>query len=247
VPHPKHLDHHLRDWPYQFGEVLARKVRGSDRRQVLQLRIDLGIMQLETTGRPDGQQPEGFDTYYDYLVSASFAEGEDFELDVERCQEIDREFVQFYYRRIAWLALRDFDRAVADSDHTLTLMDFSSAHAPDDEWAMMHEQYRPFVLFHRTQAAALAELDESEPEKAVAVIDEGLEVIREIFREHDAEDAFDDDELVTKLRSMRDALEAHYGLEPSLADQLAEAIAAEEYERAAELRDRIEGRKGPSA
>jgi hypothetical protein len=153
--------------------------------------------------------------------------------------------VQFYYRRIAWLALREFNRAVADSDHTLTLMDFSSAHAPDDEWAMMHEQYRPFVLFHRTQAAALAKLDESEAEEAVAVIDEGLETIREVFHDHDAEDAFDDDELVDKLRSMRDALESHYGLEPSLADQLADAIAAEEYERAAELRDRIAGRKRP--
>lgn len=240
---PKHLDHHLRDWEYQFGEVLARKVRGSDRRQVLQLRIDLGIMQLEMTGRPDGQKPDGFDTYYDFLVSAAFLDGEDFALDGERCQEIDREFVQFYYRRIAWLALREFDRAVADADHTLAMMDFSTAHSPDEEWAMLHEQYRPFVLFHRTQAAALGQLELDDPTEAVATIDRGLETIREVFRGHDAEDEFDDDELVEKLRGMRDALESHYELEPSLADQLAEAIAAEEYELAAKLRDRMQGGK----
>ncbi len=53
-------------------------------------------------------------------------EGDAFELDPARCMEIDREFVQFFHRRVAWLALREFDRAVADADHTLALMDFSS-------------------------------------------------------------------------------------------------------------------------
>lgn len=221
----------------------SHKVRGSDRRQVLQLRIDLGIMQLEIHGRPDGQRPGGCDTYYDYLVSLSLSDGEGFELDGQRCQEIDREFVQFYYRRIAWLALREFDRATSDADHTLALMDFSSTYSPDEEWALMHEQYRPFVLFHRAQAAALAELEKNEPAQAVAVIDSGLETIREVFREHDAEEEFDSDELVEKLRSMRDALESHYALEPSLVDQLAEAIAAEEYELAAKIRDRIAERE----
>ena len=186
----KHIDHLLRDWPYQFGDVLARKVRGSDRRDVLQMRVDMGVLQLETSGRPDGERPGEFDTYYDYLVSLYVVEGEDFELDEERCMEIDRELVQFYHRRMCWLALREYRRAAKDADHTLALMDFSTAHSPDDDWSMMHEQYRPFVLFHRTQATALAELDETDPEHAISILDEGLSRMRAIFEQHEADDEF---------------------------------------------------------
>ncbi len=237
-----HLDDFLRDWAYEFGEVTARIAEGKDGREVVQLRIDMGILQMEAAGRPDGWKPEGFDTYYDYLLSVAFEDGEEFELDNERCLQVDREFVQFYHRRIAWLALREFRRAAIDADHTLALMDFSSAHAPDEEWADLHEQYRPFVLFHRTQASALAEIDDLNPEGAIDAIDEGLRRMRDVFAEADMEDEFEDDDLVLKLDELKQALSDHYELEPSLRERLAEAIASEEYELAAELRDKMASR-----
>ena len=240
----QHLDDVFSDFPYEFGEVSARRVQGKDSRDVLQLRVDMGVLQMETTGRPDGTRPHGFDTYYDYLVGLSFHEGDGFELDEERCMEIDREFVQFFHRRITFLALREFESAVGDADHTLQLMDFSSAHAPDEGWATLHEQYRPFVLFHRTQAAALVELEVEEPDAALAAIDDGIERLRSVFMDLELEEEFDDDELVTKLREMRSAIANEYDVKPSLTEQLAEAIAAEQYERAAELRDKIAGHDG---
>lgn len=236
---PKHLDDLLQDWQYEFGEVTAREVKGGDGRRLVQLRIDMGILQMETVGRPDGEEPGGFDTYYDYLLSMAFDEGERFELDDDRCLEIDREFVQFYHRRIGWLALREFRYAVLDADHTLALMDFSSAHAPDEEWADLHEQYRPFVLFHRTQAAALAEIDDMNPEGAIDALEAGLRRIREVYVRHDRMEDFEEDDLVIKLIDMKETLADHYELEPTLAQQLADAIAHEQYERAAEIRDRM--------
>jgi len=242
---PQHLDALLAQWPYEFGEVAARVVRGADGREVLQLRVDLGVLQMEATGRPDGSRAEGFDTYYDYLMALAFEEGESFALDESRCTEIDREFVQFFHRRIGWMAVRDFDRAVADADHTLAMMDFSSAHAPDDSWAAMHEQYRPFVLFHRTQAAAMSQLEQEHADQAVAAIDRGLEQLRAVFAQHDALDEFEDDEIVAKLREMKGAIGEHYALEATLSQQLSEAIASEQYELAAKLRDKLERRQRP--
>jgi len=236
---PQHLDHVLSGWPYEFGQASARLVRGADGRDVVQLRVDLGVLQMETTGRPDGSRPGSSDTYYDHLLSLAFEEGESFALDGKRCVEIDREFMQFFHRRIAWLALRDFDRAIADADHTLALMDFSSAHAPDTEWAETHEQYRPFVLFHRTQAAAMAELERRQAAAAIAAIDDGLARLRAVFAAHDAEDEFDDSHLAVKLRELKQAIVDHFEVRPSLAQQLADAIAAEQYELAARLRDRL--------
>ncbi|MEM1304633.1 MAG: UvrB/UvrC motif-containing protein [Planctomycetota bacterium] len=240
----QHLDDLLNDWPYEFGEVAARHATGGDGRELLQLRIDMGVLQMEVEHRPDGNRPGGFDTFYDQLISLAFDEGEAFELDEERCMEVDREFVQFYHRRIGWLALRDFSRAVRDADHTLRLMDFTSAHAPNEEWADLHEQYRAFVLFHRTQADALAKLDEQKPEAAVQAIDAGIAKVREVFELHDMLEDFEEDDLVKKLVEMKEALSELYELRPSLAEQLAEAIADEQYERAAEIRDRMARRPG---
>lgn len=238
--HSQHLDDLFADWPYEFGEVAARKVQGADGRDLLQLRIDMGILQLETTGRPDGSRYEGHHTYYDYLKELAAREGPDFHLDETRCVQIDREFVQYYHRRIAWLALSEFAEAVADSDHTLALMDFSSLYAPHAEWAEMHEQYRPFVLFHRTQAAALAAVQNLEPQAALVEIEDGMTLIEEAYEGQGTDiDELQEDEFLNRLAEMKEALAKQYELEPPLAKQLADAVAREQYELAAEIRDRI--------
>lgn len=238
------FDSLLQGWSHVPGEVSARRSSGADGRPVLQLRIDLGILQMEVEGRPDGVKPDGHETYLDALRVEEADAGDSFELDDDHCTEIDREFVQFYHRRVAWLALREFDRVVADADHTLALMDFSSAHAPNDDWIEEHEQYRPFVLFHRTQAAALAELQRTDPEAAVLVIDEGFKQLREALADLAAMvgDDLEDDEAYdfsTKLEELRRSILVEYDLEAPLDEQLAKAIAHEQYELAAEIRDRM--------
>src|SRR5205823_7550311 len=130
----------------------------------------------------------------------------DLQLTSEQCSEADREFMQFYHRRVCWLALREFRRAAADADHTLAFMDFVRAHSPDEEWTLSHEQYRPFVLFHRTQAAALAALEETGPEMAIAELNAGLERFRDLFTEYEAEEQFDEDELVQRLIELKNTL-----------------------------------------
>ena len=46
--------------------MLVRIVPGEDGRSKVQLRVDLGILQMETDGRPDGLRPEGFDSWLKY-------------------------------------------------------------------------------------------------------------------------------------------------------------------------------------
>jgi hypothetical protein len=166
-------------------------------------------------------------------------EGDSFELTPEQCAAADREFLQFYHRRICWLALREFGRAARDADHSLAFMDFVRAHSPDEEWTLSHEQYRPYVLFHRTQAATLAKLEEVGAEAAVQELNQGLERFRDLFSEYDAEDQYDEDEMVQRLLELKEALREQYNVKPSLTEQLAAAVAAEEYERAAKLRDEL--------
>lgn len=242
MAHNENIDRILRDWPFDPNGISVRKTKGSDGREVLQMRLDLGLLQLELTGRPDGTRPEGAETYFDFLVGRAVqAEGE-FEMSEEECEQADREFVQYYHRRICWLALREFDEAVLDADHTLGLMDFCRDHSPDDQWTMSHEQYRPFVLFHRTQAAALAALADQSAEVAVEELNSGLERIREVFAQYEAEEEYTDDELVTRLIELRESLRQHFHVGQTLLEQLEEAVASEQYELAAQLRDELQKR-----
>jgi hypothetical protein len=237
------IDQILRSWTYDPSEVTARLVRASDGREVLQMRIEMGLLQLETEHRPDGVRPGGAETYFDYLLALSVRHGDGFELTEEQCAEADREFVQFYHRRICWLRLREHQRAVRDADHSLAFMDFVRKCSPSEEWTLSHEQYRPFILFHRTQAAALAALDETGPEQAIEAINKGLEQLREVFVNFDAEERFDEDEMVARLEQLKSALREHYHVGKTLSEQLAEAIETEQYELAARLRDEIAKRR----
>jgi hypothetical protein len=239
----EHIDEVLRGWPCDPNTLSVRLVNGSDGRDVLQMRIDMGIMQLELSGRPDGTRPKGCETYFDFLNGEATRFGDEFVMDDEQCNEVDREFVQFYHRRICWLRLQSYRRAVADADHTLSLMDFCKKHSPDDQWTISHEQYRPFVMFHRTQALALAELEDKNAEAAVETINHGLDRMRDVFVEYEAEEQFDEDELVMRLRELRETLRKEYEVGRTLHEQLADAVASEQYELAAKIRDELARRR----
>jgi hypothetical protein len=241
------IDAILSSWPFQSGVISARLVRANDGREVLQMRIELGLLQMETTGRPDGHRPDGYSTYLEYLHQYSRTVEGEFSLSEEQASEVDREFLQYYHRRICWLALREFARAVEDADHTLALMDYVAEHSSDTEWSLSHEQYRPFVLFHRTQAVALAQLDSSGPEAAIEEVNQGLERIRGLFQAVDAEEHFEEDEFVKQLVELRDWIREQYHVGRTLVEQLADAVAQEQYELAARLRDEIAQRQTSGA
>ena len=58
----------LTGWSYQPGEVNVRLIRGNDGRRKIQLRLDLGLLQMETTGRPDGKRPHNCASELDYQL-----------------------------------------------------------------------------------------------------------------------------------------------------------------------------------
>lgn len=241
----KHIDPALRGWDYEPGTVQARLVKGRDGRSVIQMRVDLGVLQLETDGRPDGKRPHGCTTYFDHLkqrARAAAKRAEPFQLDEDECQEADREFLQFYHRRICWLALRDYGRAIADADHTLAFMDFLRAHSPSEEYTQAHEQYRGFVTFQRTQGAAALALEKNDPELAIDEVRQGLTRLRDFFAAHDIEEQMDDDGMVRHLRKIEDFVRREHKIEATLQEQLDQAIAAEQYETAARLRDALRKR-----
>jgi hypothetical protein len=122
-------------------------------------------------------------------------------------------------------------------------MDFARDHAPNDEYRLAHEQYRGFVLFHRTQAAAALAVEGDDPEGAIDAILDGLKRIRAFFAEHDLAEQMEEDGMVQQLRKLERSLRTLHGIEETLREQLDRAIASEDYETAARLRDALRKRR----
>jgi protein-arginine kinase activator protein McsA len=66
--------------------------------------------------------------------------------------------------------------------------------------------------------------------------------MRQVFAEYEADEEFDEDELVQRLTELRESLRQHFRVGRTLQEQLAEAVAAEKYELAAEIRDEMNRR-----
>src|SRR5690606_9696040 len=99
--------------------------------------------------------------------------------------------------RIGWIELKQFERAAGDATHTLALMDACLRHAPDQNWAMLHEQHRPFVIFQRAQSLALHRVQEDgNPAAAIEELNAGLKLIQDFYDKYELEQDFEDDELV---------------------------------------------------
>jgi hypothetical protein len=347
------IDEALRGWPSDPNPsgLAVREISARNGRTLLQIRVELGILQLEVQGRPDGTRPHGFPTYLDYLrfrareyeldrrsarrrprdldwasvsgpdwdeseeagkgIAGLDSESEPLfdplpppEVDSTRSaqahdrwtmnrdhhRQVDREFLQFYHRRIAWLALRRYDQALRDAEHSLALMDFVTRHSAP-EMPPLHERFRPLVLFHRAQAAAALALEEHRPDDALDALAEGMQRIEEhrlrfqgsplglLGDEEDlamppglavagSEDALSlplstsesgdelDDtlselgegevvssrSLVAQLRKLDAEIRHAFEVPRTLLEQLQDAVAREDYETAAVLRDQIKAR-----
>jgi hypothetical protein len=248
------IDEAIQGWPFdpQSGEVIAREVRAKDGRPLIQIRVELGLLQLEVSGRPDGTRPHGFVTYLDYLRYRAAGRGQSpggkapsWTMSTEHSFEADREFVQFYHRRVSWLSLQKYDRALLDADHTLALMDFVCRHGANEEYIASHERFRGLVLFHRTQAAAAQALERRKPDEAIDAVHEGIERIlahQNSWASEPDRGETPNESLIEQLQILENEIRKNFAVEKTLREQLDEAVAREDYERAARLRDQIRAR-----
>ncbi len=237
----------LDEWPYDSGRLCVRKIGGEDGHEKVQLRIEMGILQMDITGRPDGQRPHGYESLLHYYrAKARAAEKEDGDrpdctLDSEDCMALQMEALQYYHRRISFLELGEYASALKDAERNLALFDFVKQYAAEEEDRMFLEQHRPFVVGHRVRAAVLQSLEDEDYDLALKKIDEGIEEIQSFFREFDRPDMMDESDEIAFLKEWAEEIrkDRPRSLSQDLKDQLKEAVAREDFERAAELRDRL--------
>lgn len=232
----------LKDWDYEAGVVNARFIEAEDGRQCLQMRMDLGLFQMELTGRPDGARPHGYDSALDYYQTQSITAFRPFRLGAEACAELQQEAAQYYHRYIARMQLRDFDGVAVDTLHNLDILRLVEKYAEDEDQVWDFLQFKPYTLMIHHRADAEKHAAAGEMKRAATAIQVGIKAIRNFWVQQGEEelqkDSYEINTLNEALRSFAEN-KAPASEADSLRDALENAIRLEKYERAAEIRDRL--------
>jgi hypothetical protein len=240
----------LRDWPHEPGQIKVRKILGADGKEKIQLRIDLGLIQMETSGRPDGQKPHGCESllaYHEALAKEKEDTNETYTLTAEEVSELQQEGIQYYHRYISLFQLSDYPGVIRDTQRNLELFNFVSKYAEREELGQSLEQFRPYVIMMNTRARASIELEREDYAGAMRQIERGREKIVDLFSEQNNPELAGRSPEVAFLDEWLEEIRARQPLTKlqKMEKEMESAIQHEAYERAAELRDAINAyRKG---
>lgn len=242
------ISHLLEHWDYKPGQVIVRKFKGHDGAEKIQLRVDLGLLQMNAEGRPDGKQPFGYPSLYEYYqarlqkhLSENDGNPEGFFLNAEDCSKLQLESLQYHHRYICLLQLADYDGVTRDAERNLAVFDFVGKHAQSEEFAWSVRQFQPQLLMIHIRAQATQLLEAGNYGEAIDLVEQGLERIRTFFREEARPDLMDQSSEIQSLEAWVTDIRTNRPLSPREKLELAldEAVSSEDYEKAARVRDAL--------
>ena len=228
--------------------IKVRKILGGDGKEKVQLRIDLGLIQMETTGRPDGLEPHDCESLLDYhqeRARRAEKKTQAFTLTADEVGELQQEGVQYYHRYISFFQLSDYRGVIRDTQRNLDMFSFVAKYAEREELAQSVEQFTPYVLMMNTRAQASIEIEREEFSTAARKIEEGIERITGFYEEHANPEAAANSPELGFLGEWLQEIRAKQPLTKleKMQRDMDKAIASEAYEKAAELRDAIKAQQ----
>lgn len=254
----------LSDWPYRPEKITVRVVEGHDGHRKIQLRLDLGVLQMELDGRPDGRRIHDADSWLDYHQARqrehdkAHPDSVPYLLEPEDCAELLREGVQYYHRYLSFWHLGHYELCARDTERNLRLFAFVRNHARGERDKLQFDQWRPYVTMMHARAVATPLVQLEQWEAAVNVLDAGIRGIERFLADYNQQDRAARVGELTFLQRWKDeikSMNAEPGSEPSkassggdadrpdsaveLQQELRQAVAEERFEDAARIRDEL--------
>ncbi len=244
------VGHILNNWDYNPDEdITVRLIDGDDGTKKIQMRIDIGLIQMEIDGNPKGETVERYESWLEYYENSQkqyeYGKVDDyFSLNSEDCKKLRREGVQYYYRYLSLMKLGDYERVVRDTERNLRLFAFVKKYAASemDRWAL--DQFRPYVImmYTRARTSIIQSKDVSTGiEKAIEYCNNGIEKIIDFYKEYSISLEMDNSIELSILKALKS--EFLKNKPESLEGKLQIAIKEERFEDAAKIRDKIRGKR----
>jgi hypothetical protein len=242
----------LSEWEYRPGRIDVRQFKGKDGVEKIQLRVDLGLLQMNAAGRPDGKRPCGHESLFEHYQTrlAKYIEGhqgedDGFGLDAEDCARLQQEAIQYHHRYICLFQLEDYAAVIRDTERNLKVFDFVEDYASSEELAKSLQQFRPQLLMMQTRALGAQALDDDDHAKAIDLVSRGIERIKNFYAQNSRPELVDHSGEIQSLETWLREIQAKRPLteRERLEKALDEAVRNEDYERAARVRDSLRNHK----
>ncbi len=242
----------IRDWKYQPGQVSARKIKGKDGKEKIQMRVELGLLQMETEGRPDGKRPHGKESLLEYHLSrleeyrTKHGSTKGFRLNKDECEDLYREALEYYQRYLSLFSLKDYEGVIRDTERNLRVHNLAESYAVDEKYRRIFTKYVPYIIMMNAKARALIDLERKEYHKALMETKRGIQRIDEFFKNRGQSESSEKSEEIANLRELSEEIRRKKPLTEldKLKLELEEAVRREDFETAAKLRDVIKGLEG---
>ena len=247
------LNELLGSWTCCPDNVCARVVRGENGEEVLQLRVDLGLLQMSLDGRPDGRRYRGLPSVGDYFEHERRV-GND--LTEEDWRELHRELQQHNYRRLAFSSLAEeslgdsdsgqgracLQRALRDIEYCLATL-HRLDERKEEQWDTALTALLPTLVFNRARLLTRLRAAEDRYDEAIEEAEFGIRDRGQILAEAGFEQQREENPAIAYLRQMGQRLREQHGIAMTLRERLDNAIEREDFEAAARLRDELHGRR----
>jgi len=227
---------------------MVRRFKSKDGVEKIQLRVDLGVLQMNAEGRPDGKRPSGYGSLLEFFQkklkkhrAANDDSDEGFTLDDEDCGRLQLEILQYHHRYLCLLQLQDFDGASRDARHNLAVFELAERYAENEELAWSLKQFQPHVLMVLARARASQALAASNYDLAISRVEEGLNRLRNFYQSHGKPEMEEHSGEIRSLEAWLEKIRTDRPLTSRelLEKALADAVQKEDYEKAAEMRDAL--------
>jgi hypothetical protein len=156
-----HIDlrHMLQSWPYEAGKNV-RLGYGGDGREIILVRLQMGIEQYEVDGRPDGLRVHGMDSalaFHQARLSAAkqTPSGIISWLTAEDYVELLHEASAYLHRLNLHFRLENWARAEQDAAQILRVLDFVKQHAPCAQGCVQLDLWQAYATHRLGVARAL--------------------------------------------------------------------------------------------
>lgn len=253
------ISDYLAEWPYDKDND-TRVIKGKDGKGKIQIRSEFGMSQFEIDGRPDGKRPFGKESLLEYYVGKLEAykriNGIDigFSLDSEVCEALGEESALIQQRYSGLMKLKDFERAARDTEHNLKIFDLMETYGEKNEDRLYFEAWRPRLIRANRDAKIQLCIQHEDYDKALEYANEAIRTLNDLNplfiqlssipvlklhpvfakRLEEALELFR--RYIPKIRKMKKENKPETEKKK---DRLREAVAREDFETAARLRDEI--------
>jgi len=137
--------------------------------------------------------------------------------------------------------LKDWARTIRDTARNLRAFDFLHRYARREEDQQFLEKWRPYILRVNASAAAMLQVEKNAYDQALSILTQAVAKIEALEELDDDTFKFERERSVMALRELASQIQQNRPLSEleRLEHQLRRAIEKQEFERAAQLRDRL--------